>query len=139
MIIGSILENNKDKRIAITPEIVKKYISLGFEISLVKNYGSHLGFSDNEFHDVGVKFKDEKEIVKNSNIITQLGVLSDEKLSMMSEKQVLIGVLNPYDNKDKLQTLVKKKSRHLFIRTFTQNNKSSIYGYFILTSKSCRL
>ena len=109
MIIGSILENNKDKRIAITPEIVKKYISLGFEISLVKNYGSHLGFSDNEFHDVGVKFKDEKEIVKNSNIITQLGVLSDEKLSMMSEKQVLIGVLNPYDNKDKLQTLVKKK------------------------------
>ena len=109
MIIGSILENNKDKRIAITPEIVKKYISLGFEISLVKNYGSHLGFSDNEFHDVGVKFKDEKEIVKNSNIITQLGVLSDEKLSMMGEKQVLIGVLNPYDNKDKLQTLVKKK------------------------------
>ena len=109
MIIGSILENKKDKRIAITPEIVKKYVSLGFEISLVKNYGSHLGFSDNEFHDVGVKFKDEKEIVKNSNIITQLGVLSDEKLSMMSEKQVLIGVLNPYDNKDKLQTLVKKK------------------------------
>ena len=109
MIIGSILENNKDKRIAITPEIVKKYISLGFEISLVKIYGSHLGFSDNEFHDVGVKFKDEKEIVKNSNIITQLGVLSDEKLSMMGEKQVLIGVLNPYDNKDKLQTLVKKK------------------------------
>ena len=109
MIIGSILENKKDKRIAITPEIVKKYISLGFEISLVKNYGSHLGFSDNEFHDVGVKFKDEKEIVKNSNIITQLGVLSDEKLSMMSEKQVIIGVLNPYDNKDKLQTLVKKK------------------------------
>ena len=109
MIIGSILENKKDKRIAITPEIVKKYISLGFEIFLVKNYGSHLGFSDNEFLDVGVKFKDEKEIVKNSNIITQLGILSDEKLSMMSEKQILIGVLNPYDNKDKLQKLKKKK------------------------------
>ena len=132
------LENKKDKRIAITPEIVKKYISLGFEIFLVKNYGSHLGFSDNEFLDVGVKFKDEKEIVKNSNIITQLGILSDEKLSMMSEKQILIGVLNPYDNKDKLQTLV-KKSRHIFFRTFTKNNKSSIYGYLILTSKSCRL
>ena len=32
MRIGSILENqNIEKRIAITPEIVKKYISLGFE------------------------------------------------------------------------------------------------------------
>ena len=42
MKIGSILENqNIEKRIAITPEIVKKYISLGFEIFLSKNYGSH--------------------------------------------------------------------------------------------------
>ncbi len=109
MIIGSILENKKDKRIAITPEIAKKYTSLGFEIHLVENYGSHLGISDNKFLDVGVKFKDEKEILKDSNIILQLGILLDEKLSLMTEKQVLIGILNPYDNKDKLQALAKKK------------------------------
>ena len=37
MIVGSILENqNLEKRIAVTPEIVKKYISLGLEISLSK-------------------------------------------------------------------------------------------------------
>ena len=35
MKIASILENqNIEKRIAITPEIAKKYISLGFEVSL---------------------------------------------------------------------------------------------------------
>ena len=34
MKIVSILENkNIEKRIAITPEIIKKYISLGFEIN----------------------------------------------------------------------------------------------------------
>ncbi len=44
MKIASILENQKiEKRIAITPEIAKKYISLGFEVSLSENYGSHLG------------------------------------------------------------------------------------------------
>ena len=32
MIIGSISENrNIDKRVAITPDVVKKYIALGFE------------------------------------------------------------------------------------------------------------
>ena len=52
MIIGSILENqNIEKRIAITPEIVKKYISLGFEVCLSENYGYHLGISDNQFKD----------------------------------------------------------------------------------------
>ena len=57
MIIGSILENHSiEKRIAITPEIIKKYTSLGFEISLSENYGSHLGISDNEYLNQGVKF-----------------------------------------------------------------------------------
>ena len=38
MRIVSVLENQKiEKRIAITPEIAKKYIALGFEISLTTN------------------------------------------------------------------------------------------------------
>ena len=37
MKIGSILENQKiEKRIAITPEIIKKYISLGFDVHFQK-------------------------------------------------------------------------------------------------------
>ena len=47
MKIASILENqNIEKRIAITPEIAKKYISLGFELSLCENYANHLGIND---------------------------------------------------------------------------------------------
>ena len=45
MRIVSILENQKiEKRIAVTPEIAKKYIALGFDVSIVENYGEHLGF-----------------------------------------------------------------------------------------------
>ena len=40
MKIGSVSENQKlEKRISITPEIAKKYISIGFEVHLSKNYG----------------------------------------------------------------------------------------------------
>ena len=65
MKIGSTLENQKnEKRIAITPEIVKKYISLGFEISLSENYGSHLGIKDDQYKDLGAEvLKDETEIL----------------------------------------------------------------------------
>ena len=111
MRIGSVLENqDKEKRIAITPEIVKKYISLGFEVNLIENYGLHLGISDKEYSDCGVKFlKDEDEILKNSDLIVQLGLLPDNKTSLIREKQTLIGVLNPYENKDRITNLVKKK------------------------------
>ena len=111
MKIGSVLENqNKEKRIAITPDVVKKYTSLGFEIYLSENYGSHLGIADKEYLDLGVKFlKDDKEILINSDIIIQLGILSDHQISLIKQNQTLIGTLNPYDNKEKLENLVKKK------------------------------
>jgi NAD(P) transhydrogenase subunit alpha len=111
MKIGSILENKDiEKRIAITPEIVKKYISLGFEICISENYGSHLGIRDKEYLDLGVKIsKNDTEIINNSDVVVQLGILSDDKSSLLRENQSLIGVLNPYDNKEKLSKLVKKK------------------------------
>ena len=111
MKIGSVLENQKiEKRIAITPEIAKKYISLGFDVQLSKNYGTHLGITDDEYKKIGVKFlSDDKEIINLSNIIVQLGLLSDDKSSLLKEDQTLIGVLNPYDNKEKLDVLKDKK------------------------------
>ncbi len=111
MKIGSTLENQKiEKRIAITPEIAKKYISIGFDVQLSKNYGSHLGITDEEYRKIGVKFlSDDKEIISLSNIIVQLGLMSDDKSSLLKEDQTLIGVLNPYDNKKKLDELLRKK------------------------------
>ena len=111
MKIGSILENrNIEKRIAITPEIVKKYISLGFEIFLSENYGSHIGIKDEYYKDMGANiYKNEEEVLNSSDIIVQLGMLSDDKISKIKENQVIIGVLNPYSNKEKLENLAKKK------------------------------
>ena len=111
MRIGSVLENQEnEKRISITPDVVKKYTSLGFEVLLSENFGRHIGINDDEYLKLGVKIsKDDKEILSSSDIIVQLGMLSDEKSSIMKESQILIGVLNPYDNKDKLESLVKKK------------------------------
>ena len=111
MRIGSILENhNFEKRIAITPELVKKYTSIGFEVCLIENYGSHLGIEDKQFKEMGVKIlQDEAEILNSSDIIVQLGMLSDNKISNIRENQTLIGVLNPYKNKEQLENLAKKK------------------------------
>ena len=111
MKVGSILENQSlEKRVAVTPEIIKKYISLGLEITLSKNYATHLGINDKEFLDLGANISDdEKEIISNSDLLIQVGLISDEKISLLKENQSIIGVLNPYENKDKLLNLAKKK------------------------------
>ena len=110
MKIISVLENQKiEKRIAITPDIAKKYIALGFEVVLLENYGEHLGFSDSEYKELGVNIsKDEREIIKSADIIVQLGLPSDENLSLLNKNQTLIGVFNPHTNKEKVKNLSKK-------------------------------
>ena len=104
MKIVSISEDKKtEKRIAITPEIAKKYIALGFELSISENYGEHLGFGDNQYKELGVIIsKDEKEIINSADIIVQLGLLTDDKISLIKKNQTLIGVFNSHNNKEKI-------------------------------------
>ena len=110
MKICSISENKKsEKRISVTPETAKKYISLGLEVSLIENYGLHLGYDDNQYKKLGVNIiKDEKELINKSNIIVQLALLSDDKNSLVKENQTLVGLFDPYNNKDKINNLSKK-------------------------------
>ena len=111
MKIGSISENKQfEKRIAITPEIAKKYINLGFEVNLVTNYGSHLGFNDNQYREPGVKIiSDEKELIHNSDLIIQLNLLENEKIALIKKNQTLVGIFDPYKNKEKIDLLSKNK------------------------------
>ena len=116
MRIASTLENQKlEKRVAITPEIAKKYISLGIDVSLSENYASHLGIKDEEYKELGVSIlKDDKEIINSADIVVQLGLFNDNKNSLLKKDQIFIGILNPYDNKNKINDLVKKN-----IKTFS--------------------
>tara|TARA_B100001540_G_C15715354_1_gene600513 strand:+ start:58 stop:1146 length:1089 start_codon:yes stop_codon:yes gene_type:complete len=110
MIIGSVSENKElEKRVSITPEIAKKYINLGFEIQLSENYGNHIGFGEEEFKEAGVKFvSDDKKLIQDCDIIIQMNLLDEDKTSLLRSNQTYIGVLNPYENKNKIDQLVNK-------------------------------
>ena len=123
MRIVSISEDiNIERRISITPEIAKKYISNGFDISLSKNYGKHLGIRDEDYLKLGVKISEnEKEIIESADIIVQLNLPTKEKLSYFKENQVLIGVLNPFKNKDLISDMVKRKIYNFSLLFSIQN------------------
>ena len=110
MILGSISENkNLENRVALTPDIIKKYISLGLEVNLIKDYATHMGISDELYKAEGAKFySSEDEVLSNSNVITQMSILNDNNLSKLKKNQILIGVLNPYLNEKKLKDLRSK-------------------------------
>ena len=112
MNIGTISENkNLEKRISVTPEVVKKYNNLGFKIIIEKNYGSHLGFEDVEYKNCGAEIElDKKDVLEKSDLLLQINLPSDDNLSAIKENKTLIGSFNYYQNKEKLINLSKKKN-----------------------------
>ena len=109
MRISSLSEDlSIEKRVSLTPEIAKKYISMGFEVSLPKNYSLHLGINDQTFKDLGVKITNNEELIVSSDLLIQLNLPKDEYLSKMKDNQSLVGVLNPFKNENSLKMLSKK-------------------------------
>ena len=110
MIIGSISENVKyEKRVAITPDIIKKYKSLGLEVNLSKNYASHLGIDDKQYEFEGANILSKDNVLSNSDAILQMNMPDDEVLNKLKPNQILIGVLNPFLNTEKLKDIISKK------------------------------
>ncbi len=110
MRVGSLSENlDLEKRVAITPEVLKKYKSLGIEINLVKNFASHLGFTDQNYEEEGVNIlSSDDEVLSNSDLILQMNIPRDEILNKLKKNQILVGVLDPYNNEKKLKEIVSK-------------------------------
>ena len=103
MIVGSVSENKDlEKRISITPDIAKKYITNGFQVLLEVGYGSHLGISDDKFLNEGCKLEKKENILKQSKILLQLDLPEEKNLEFLEENKILIGSFNSSQNLEKI-------------------------------------
>ena len=111
MIVGSIKENiTLEKRVSLTPDSAKNIISLGLKVYIEKGYALHLGIHDNDYQKVGVEIKSSsKEIFNESNLITKVNCPSEDEISIIKEKTILIGMLNLSKNKNQISKILNKR------------------------------
>ena len=111
MKVGSISENlNSEKRVSLTPETSKKYLDLGVEILINKNYGTHLGFYDNDYKEKGAQIlNDINQVIDNSDSLLLVNLPQINYIEKIREKISLIGTFNPFVNKEKIDLLLKKR------------------------------
>jgi H+-translocating NAD(P) transhydrogenase subunit alpha len=110
MIVGSIKENlSLERRVSITPETAKNIINLGLKVFIESNYASHIGLSDKEYENVGVDVKkSSKEILDSCNLLTKVNCPSEDEILNLKDKTILIGMINPSKNQNKIKELIKK-------------------------------
>ena len=110
MIIGTVKEDREiEKRISITPEIAKKYISNGFEVILENNLASHLGISDEEYLKEGCKIESRDNVLSKSDVLLQLNLLDEKSNDLLKKNKILIGNFNSNSNKNKIEKILSKE------------------------------
>ena len=112
MIIGTIKEiSDNERRVAITPETCKKFISLGYEVLLEKDSGKQSNYSDEEYIKAGaVVINSITELLPKVDILlTVSSILENDYLELLKDNAIFIGMFNPYESFKSLSKIVQKK------------------------------
>lgn len=104
-----------EKRVAATPDTVKKLVSLGFEIVVEKNAGHTSQIPDAEFEKAGASIAaDATTVFAGADIIFKVqgplvkGEGSVDELSMIKSGALLIAMLDPMGNPEHVKAYAQK-------------------------------
>src|SRR5690606_11322550 len=96
-----------ERRVAATPDTVKKFIGLGFTVAVEKGAGEASRISDNDYQTAGAHIEtDTAALLRDADVVlkVQRPLLDGEgdinELTLMKRGALLIAMLSPYSNPD---------------------------------------
>ncbi len=93
-----------ETRVAATPEVVKRMIQLGYDVSVEKGAGKSAGFSDTDYTQSGATLVASDDIWNDSDIIAKVHAPeTNSELPKLSKNQTLISFIWPAQNEPMLK------------------------------------
>ncbi len=93
-----------EKRVAASPDSVKKLIALGADVFVETGAGSASSFPDSQFEAAGAKVVSQDEVYKDADVVLRVRNPTAAEVGKMKRGAVLIGMLAPYNDKEFLKT-----------------------------------
>jgi len=92
-------ENKNEQRVSSTPDAIKLLERLGAEVLVEKGAGELSGYGDEMYISSGAKIVDRSTCFQ-SDICLCVRMPSQDNINQMKKGSILIGILNPYENKN---------------------------------------
>ncbi|MBL8712039.1 MAG: Re/Si-specific NAD(P)(+) transhydrogenase subunit alpha [Alphaproteobacteria bacterium] len=93
-----------EKRVAASPDSVRKLISLGADVFVETGAGALSSYPDSQFEAAGAKVVSQDEAYKDADVVLRVRNPSAAETGKMKKGAVLIGMLAPYNDKEFLKT-----------------------------------
>ena len=119
MQIGIIKERRLDeKRVAATPDTVKKFIAMGLKVNIEKGAGITAAITDHEYEKAGASILDDAQrVLENADIVLKInkpigpkdkdGSKLDE-VKLLKSGSILVSLMEPYKDRDLIGLIAKQ-------------------------------
>jgi len=103
-----------EKRVALVPDIIKKFTQSGFEVLVEAGAGEGTFFNDSAFESAGAQIsKDASALLGQIDILVKVGQPQDRngksEIDLLKEGTVYVGFLNPLAQPEGIKRLADKK------------------------------
>jgi len=99
-----------EKRVALVPESVPKLLKAGLQVDVQSGAGSEAGFSDIHYREKGANLTlDAWAPPAQADLIAKIGSPSEEEASAFREGQILVCMLNPFNNLKVIKRLAERR------------------------------
>ncbi|BDD12028.1 NAD(P) transhydrogenase subunit alpha (plasmid) [Fulvitalea axinellae] len=106
MLLG-ILKESDDRRVAISPESVKKFKDK-FEVKVETGAGANAQFSDKDYTAAGAEATDRKTVLSTADLVFSIDPINQEEAQSLKPGAILICQFAPF-NDDKLTVFLAEK------------------------------
>jgi NAD(P) transhydrogenase subunit alpha len=97
-----------EKRLAVVPDVVRKFKSQGAQIVIEAGAGAGAYFADNDFGDAAT-VASAAELYAQSHVVLKVRPPTLEEIDLMQPGTVLLGFLQPYQEAERAKALADKK------------------------------
>lgn len=95
-----------ERRVAVTPETVKRFAGLGAEVAVQAGAGDGARIPDAEFADAGAKvLKTANGVVKGADIILTVGRPEASAMNGAADGALVVGIMDPHGHKEAIEEL----------------------------------
>ncbi len=99
----------KETRVAASPDTVKKYVQLGFEVVVETGAGAGADLSDDRYRDAGAVIADSAAEAFGADVVLKVQRPTDDEIALLREGAVLVSALSALTSKDMVEKLAARK------------------------------
>lgn len=124
MIIGLLKEPLEEKRVALLPEAVTTLKKLSIDVLVETGAGDKAFVSDSEYQAAGATVVTREKVIQGANALVQINALTVTDINLLKPGQIILSVLNPFQNKELILKLAEKSITSFSLDTIPRTTRA---------------